>query len=77
MTNQPYSEQTIGNLTRVQLEEIIQAIAKKTIQQEMIATEQNKSQYAAETFGAWEDERTDEEIIKEIYDNRNSNLTLT
>lgn len=43
----------------------------------MIATGQNKSQYAAETFGAWEDERTDEEIIKEIYDNRNSNLTLT
>lgn len=29
MTNQPYSEQTIGNLTRVQLEEIIKAIAKK------------------------------------------------
>ncbi|MBE9214400.1 hypothetical protein IQ247_17285 [Plectonema cf. radiosum LEGE 06105] len=77
MTNQPYSEQTIGNLTRAQLEEIIKAITKRTIQQEMIATGQNKSQYAAETFGAWEDERTDEEIIKEIYDNRNSNLTLT
>lgn len=42
MTDQPYSEQTIGNLTRSQLEEIIKSIAKKTIQQEITATKGNK-----------------------------------
>lgn len=77
MTDRPYSEQTIGNLTRSQLEEIIKSIAKKTIQQEIIATKGNKSQYLSSTFGSWEDERTDEEIIKEIYDSRNSNFKLT
>ena len=77
MTEQPYSEQTIGNLTRAQLEEIIKEIAKKTIEQEIINKKENKSQFLADTFGTWEDERSDEEIIKEIYDSRNSNLTLT
>ncbi len=77
MIDRPDLEQTIGNLTRSQLEEIIKAIAKKTIKQEMMAIQQNKSQSLAATFGTWEDERTDEEIIREIYDSRNSNLTLT
>ena len=77
MTNQPYSEQTIGNLTRAQLEEIIKEIAQKTIKQEMSTTKNNKSQALAATFGTWEDERSDEEIIKEIYNSRNSNLTST
>lgn len=77
MTERPDSEQTIGNLTRAQLEEIIKEITKKTIEQEMIKTQKNKSRSLADTFGTWEDERSDEEIIKEIYDSRNSNLTLT
>ena len=77
MTEQPYSEQTIGNLTRAQLEEIIKEITKKTIEQEMINKKENKARSLADTFGTWEDERSDEEIIKEIYDSRNSNLTLT
>ncbi len=75
MTEQPYSEQTIGNLTRGQLEEIIKKIAQKTIKQEMINAQENKAQALAATFGNWEDERTEEEIIKDIYDSRNSNLT--
>ena len=73
MTNQSSSEQTIGNLTRSQLEEIIKAIAKKTIKQEIMATQHNKPQSLPATFGTWEDERTDEEIIREIYDSRHSN----
>ena len=68
------SEQTIGNLTRSQLEEIIESIAKKTIKQEMIVNEEKVSNIKslATTFGTWKDERTDEEIIKEVYDSRNS-----
>lgn len=75
MTEQPYSEQTIGNLTRNQLEKIIKEIVKKTIKQETIDAQENKVQALAATFGKWQDERTEEEIIKDIYDSRNSNLT--
>ncbi|MDJ0590826.1 MAG: hypothetical protein QNJ72_12645 [Pleurocapsa sp. MO_226.B13] len=75
MTEQSYSEQTIGNLTKGQLEEIIKQIAQKTIKQEMIDVQENKVQALAATFGNWENERTEEEIIKDIYDSRNSNLT--
>ena len=71
-----HSEQTIGNLTRSQLEEIIEAIAKKTIKQEITANKQNASrEQLATTFGAWEDERTDEEIIREVYNSRNTSIT--
>ena len=74
MREQSDSGQTIGNLTRSQLEEIVRAIAKKTIEEETTSNEQNQSciQSLAATFGAWSDEQTDEEIIKEIYDSRNS-----
>ena len=75
MTEQPYLEQKIGNLTRGQLEEIIKEIAQKTIKQETIDSQENKVKALAATFGNWEDERTEEEIIKDIYDSRNSNLT--
>ena len=75
MTKQTESEQTIGNLTREELEEIIKEIAQKTIKQEMKNTQENKSQALAATFGTWEDEKAEEEIIKEIYESRNSNLT--
>lgn len=72
MTNQPFSEQTIGNLTRTQLEEIIREITLKTIKQKEKNVQNNKSEALAATFGAWEDERIEEEIIKEIYESRNS-----
>ena len=75
MTEQPYLEQTIGNLTRSQLEEIIKDITQKTIKQEIINTQKNKAQALVATFNKWEDERTEEEIIKDIYDSRNSNST--
>lgn len=75
MTNQPSSKQTIGDLTLSDLEQIIETIAKKTIQREMIFTKQRDRQLLSETFGAWEDEKTEREIIEEIYDSRNSSLS--
>ena len=66
-------EQTIGNLTRSQLEEIVEAIARRTVKQEMIANKPNAfCELFVTTFDTWEDERTDEEIIQEIYHSRNS-----
>ena len=75
MTHKPYSRQTIGNLTRLELEQLIENIAKKTVQKEMIITKQNDSQLLSETFGAWEDDKTEQEIIKEIYDSRDSSFS--
>lgn len=65
----------IGNLTRKELEEIIKNIAQKTFNEEIKKEQENKSQALAATFGAWEDEREEAEIINEIYDSRNSNLS--
>ena len=75
MTKQTKSEQTIGNLTRGELEEIIKNIAQKTIKQEIENAQESKAQALAATFGTWEDEREETEIINEIYNSRNSNLT--
>ena len=71
MTHQPYSKETIGNLTLLELEQLIENIAKKTFQREIIIAKQNHEQLLSETFGAWENDKTEQEIIKEIYDSRN------
>ncbi|BAU62878.1 hypothetical protein STA3757_02290 [Stanieria sp. NIES-3757] len=70
MTEKPSLGQKIGNLTRGQLEEIIKEIVQNTIKQETINAQENKVQALAATFGKWEDERKEEEIIKDIYDSR-------
>ena len=75
MNNQPNSKRTIGNLTLLELEKLIENIAKKTFHRELTIAKQNHQQLFSETFGAWEDEKTDQEIIKEIYDSRNSSLS--
>ena len=72
MTNQASSEETIGDLTRSELEHLIENIAKKTIQREIIIAKQNDGQLLSNTFGAWSDDKTEQEIIKEIYESRNS-----
>ena len=72
MTNQASSEETIGDLTRSELEHLIENIAKKTFQREIIIAKQNDGQLLSNTFGAWSDDKTEQEIIKEIYESRNS-----
>jgi hypothetical protein len=75
MTERPYSKQTISDLTLSELEQIIENIAKKTIQREMIVPKQSERQLLSETFGAWEDDKTEQEIIEEIYESRNSSFS--
>ena len=74
MTNQPSSNQTLSDLTLSDLEKLIETIARRTIKQEMIAVKQDKYQSLLATFAGWEDDKTDEEIIQHIYDNRNSKV---
>lgn len=66
MINQPNPTQFISNLTLSDLEKLIEIIVKRTIQQEVICTRGNLEQSFRETFGAWQDEKTDREIIQEI-----------
>ena len=70
------SKQTIGNLTLLELEKSIKDIALKTVHQEIIEIERGNSQLLTNTFGTWLDDRTDEEIIAEIYESRNSSISL-
>lgn len=73
MTHQSSSEPTIANLTREQLEEIIEEIAEKTIRQQMeTKTETDRDRLMA-IFGTWQDERSAVEIIEEIYESRDRN----
>jgi len=57
------------------LENIIEIIVKRTIEQEMMLTKPNLEQSFIATLGPWEkDDKSDEEIIKEIYESRNTQI---
>ncbi len=65
--------QTLNNLTIADLESLIETIIKRTLIQEKV-NKNNQKKLLLSTFGTWEDQQTDEEIIKQIYHSRNSNL---
>lgn len=65
--------QTLNNLTIADLESLIETIIKRTLIQEKV-NNNNQKKLLLSTFGTWEDQQTDEEIIKQIYHSRNSNL---
>ncbi|HAX80219.1 MAG TPA: hypothetical protein DCY88_31375 [Cyanobacteria bacterium UBA11372] len=79
--SQPDTNQPVSVLTVADLEALLTKIVRQVIQEEMmklpiqqvqpkeISTQHTLEKFM-ETFGAWEDERTDEEIIKDIYDSR-------
>ena len=73
MSDRPSSEPTIGNLTRKQLEEIVQEIAERAIRQQMSLENEIHQDHLMATFGAWQDERSAVEISQEIYESRHSN----
>lgn len=60
-------EQSLGNLTLSDLEKLIEVVVKRTLKQEE-KTVKNGS--LLDTFGAWQDSQTDEEIIEQIYNSR-------
>lgn len=79
--SQPDINQSNITLTVGDLEELLTKIVRRVIKEEMMSLPikklQNKEtliehplEKFIETFGAWEDDRTDEEIIKDIYDSR-------
>lgn len=73
------STKTLNNLTMTDLENLIETIVKRTLKQEKKEQKQlnsTKNQTLLNTFGTWEDEKAEDEIIEEIYSSRNSNLNL-
>jgi hypothetical protein len=70
MNNQPYSQQSIASLTLLELEALVANIAKKTVREEIISIQKIDRKLFAETFGAWEDDKTEQETIEQIYDSR-------
>lgn len=65
------STKILENLTMNQLESIIERIVQKTLKKE---NNNYDNQNLLDTFGKWEDTKTEEEIIEEIYSSRNNNL---
>lgn len=73
--------QPISVLTVADLEALLTKVVQKVIRQELLNLKypqvqpeespiENPLDNFIETFGAWEDERTTEEIIKDIYESR-------
>ncbi|WP_342597572.1 hypothetical protein VKI21_05190 [Cyanobacterium aponinum UTEX 3222] len=65
------STKILENLTMNQLELIIERIVQKTLQKE---NNNYDNQNLLDTFGKWEDTKTEEEIIGEIYSSKNNSL---
>lgn len=79
--SQPDTNQPASVLTVADLEALLTKVVRQVIKEEMVnfSSQQLQSEKTSkehpiekfmETFGAWEDDRTDEEIIKDIYDSR-------
>lgn len=77
----PDANQPVSVLTVADLEVLLTKIVRQVIKEEMInlptqqvqpkeTAAEHKLEKFMEKFGAWEDDRTDEEIIKEIYESR-------
>ncbi|NEP45785.1 MAG: hypothetical protein F6K35_43905 [Okeania sp. SIO2H7] len=66
------SERQINSLTVAELENLIFKIVRRVIKQEMSNFKSTKTppQEFLDTFGSWEDSRTAEEIIEDIYASR-------
>ncbi len=73
--------QPINMITVADLEELLTKVVQKVIRQELfnlkhpqLEPEDSPTEHQLESFiekfGAWEDERTTEEIIKDIYESR-------
>ena len=74
--NQPTIEITVSDLkalltkiVRQVIKEEIINLSTQQVQPQETLTEHPLERFM-EKFGAWEDDRTDEEIIKDIYDSR-------
>lgn len=78
--SQPDNNQAAIVLTIADLEALLTKIVRQVIKEEMrsLPIQQVQPQQRTEhplekfmeTFGAWEEDRTDEEIIQDIYENR-------
>lgn len=68
------SNQVLQNLTFDDLEQLIISIVERTLKKTKEAITPEHHESLINTFGAWEDDRNDEEIIAEIYSSRNNTL---
>ncbi len=79
--SKPDTNQPASLLTVAELEALLTKVVRQVIKEEMMnlptlqlqpqeISKEHSLEKFMETFGAWEDDRTDEEIIKEIYDVR-------
>jgi len=70
MDSQDSSTKNVSNLTLSELEKVIEEIVNRKMREEMNRFPVQSDLSLLETFGTWQDDKTDEMIIEEIYTNR-------
>jgi hypothetical protein len=70
MDSQDSPTKNVTNLTLSELEKVIEAIVNRKIREEMNFPSAKSESSLLETFGTWQDNKTDQMIIEEIYTNR-------
>jgi hypothetical protein len=70
MDSQNTPTQNVSNLTLSELEKVIEEIVNRKMREEMNRSPVQSDSSLLETFGTWQDDKTDEMIIEEIYTNR-------
>ena len=70
MDSQDNRTKTVSNLTLSDLEKVIEEIVNRKMREEINFPVTHSQSSLLETFGAWQDNKTDEMIIEEIYTNR-------
>jgi len=70
MDSQDSSTKNVSNLTLSELEKVIEEIVNRKMREEMNRSPVQSNSSLLETFGTWQDDKTDEMIIEEIYTNR-------
>jgi len=70
MDSQDSSTKNVSNLTLSELEKVIEKIVNRKMREEMNRFPVQSDSSLLETFGTWQDDKTDEMIIEEIYTNR-------
>jgi len=75
MDSQDRPTKNVTDLTLSELEKVIEAIVNRKMREEMNFRPTKSELSLLETFGTWQDDKTDQIIIEEIYTNRSRQET--
>jgi len=75
MDNPDSPTKKVTDLTLSELEKVIEAIVNRKMREEINFPPTQSESSFLETFGTWQDDKTDQIIIEEIYTNRSCEIS--